>query len=59
MLRKHAKVIQGEYQEWQENEGPAQPATQREKLREFRSDLLSVSRGKIETDMKSRGLKIA
>lgn len=48
MLRKYAKVIQGEYQEWTKNEGPIQPTTQQEKSGEFQSELLPVSIGRIQ-----------
>jgi len=49
MLRKYAKVIQGEYREWQQDEGPIQPTTQQEKSAEFQSELLPVSIGRTPT----------
>lgn len=64
MLRKCAKMIQGEYMEWVENEGSVHPVTQSDKSHEFQSELLPVQMGRTESKynlslMKSRGLRVA
>lgn len=64
MLRKLASVVEGEYTEWEQNEGPVHPNTQREKSLEFQSELLPVQMGRTDSKynlslIKSRGLRVA
>ena len=60
MLRKIAKVVNKQYVEIVEDEGPAHPATQEEKSREFQSELLPVSMGRTLTTtfIKPHGMKL-
>ena len=64
MLRKLAKVINKEYVEYTEDEGPVHPSTQEEKSSEFQSELLPINMGRtmttIDLDLvKPTGMRLA
>lgn len=63
MIHKYAKVINGEYQEWSEDHGPAQPAVKNENIEQIKDKSFSVRGENIKMRFTNitncRGMKIA
>ena len=64
MLRKCAKVINGEYREWIVDEGPSQPIIKEEKTLEHQLEQIPIKMGRIMSinnlgSTESRGMRLA